>query len=127
MSDDIGKKEQIQILLAEYGTLRAELIQRTWWQMQMITVSGTITMLIFGFIIAGHIVAGAALLVIGAISLTFALTAIDRDSRILVGHVINLERRINDLGGGEFLTWETQHGLLAVSLGRRLVQALKGT
>ena len=123
---ELGIKEQLQILLEEYNTLRAELIQRTSWQMQMATVTGSAIVVTSGFVISGNVIGGVLLLCLAAIALTFGVFAIHRDTRMIAKHMQDLEEKINDLAGKRLLTWERDHGILAVGLLERFRRTLAG-
>ena len=49
MDSQAGQEKRIQILFAEYRALRAEVIQRGSWLIQICTVAGTVTIAIVGF------------------------------------------------------------------------------
>src|SRR5690242_14595050 len=95
-NEDFTKRDQQQILLAEYNTLRAEILQRSSWQIQMWTVAGAQIIVILGFaIIYNHIYAGVILLFIATLIVAGGLLYNDQDIQIIASHVRTLETRIN--------------------------------
>lgn len=126
---EFTNREQAQILLAEYNTLRAEILQRSTWQIQMWTVAGAQVVVILGFaIIYDHIYAGVILLAIATLLVAGGLLYNDQDIRIVAAHVRTLEERINTLVGDELLSWERKvGGLAAISYGERLKRLFSGT
>jgi hypothetical protein len=128
VNEDFSQKDQIQVLLAEYNTLRAETIQRGSWQIQMWTVAGAQTVVILGFtIIYNHIYAGITLLGIATLVVSIGLLYNDQDIRIIAAHIRTLETRINTLAGEELLSWERKvGGLAAIGYGERLRRLFSG-
>jgi hypothetical protein len=117
--------EQTTILLAEYATLRAEIIQRSSSEYQIYTVSGTIFVAIVGTSLAIHSASTCiGLTAILSALVTVALRFIDYSTRQTAARLQELEQTINGLAGRELLVWESRHGLLAVGYGPRWRQVL---
>jgi hypothetical protein len=130
MKERFSKRDQIQILLAEYNTLRAEIIQKGIAQIQMLTVTGTAVVAILGFaIVYNAIYAGAILLIVALILMSFGILYNHQDIGIIATHVRKLEARINNLIGHELLSWEGKSGggLEAISHGERLRRLFAGS
>jgi hypothetical protein len=126
MSGADEKKQEIQILLAEYNTLRAEIIQRGSWQIQMWSVAGTVTVALLGFAVAYGAIWQSILLLLFAIGL-FAggILYNDQDIRFIAARVRELELEINTLAGRELLVWEGRGGLAAIGYGERIKKLIK--
>jgi hypothetical protein len=128
IDDQLGTRDRIQVVLAEYTSLRAEITQRGSWQIQMSTVGGTVTVAIFGYMFAYQAVyAGVFLLFFTAILLIVGLAYNEREVRTIVIHLRLLEERINKLAREELLTWELRSGILSVGYGERLRRFFAGT
>ena len=111
MNAQSSVKDQIQLLLVEYNTLRAEILRRSSWQIQMWIVAVAQATVILGFaIVYIYIYAGAILLFIATLPFVFGLFYNDQDIRIIAAHLRTLEARINALAGSELLTWERKVG-----------------
>ena len=111
MNAQSSVKDQIQLLLVEYNTLRAEILRRSSWQIQIWIVAVAQATVILGFaIVYVYIYAGAILLFIATLPFVFGLFYNDQDIRIITAHLRTLEARINALAGSELLTWERKVG-----------------
>ena len=126
--DNLTKRDKSQILIAEYNTLRAEILQRSSWQIQMWTVAGAQVVVILGFaIIYSHIYAGVIMLCITTLIVGWSLLYNDQDMRIIAHHVRALEVQINALADDELLSWERERGgLAAIGYGERLKRLFSG-
>src|SRR3984893_7165521 len=115
MKEETTTRDQIRILLAEYNTLRAEIIQRGSWQIQMWSVAGTVTVALLGFAVVYGAIWQSILLLLFAISL-FAggILYNDQDIRFIAARVRELELEINQLAGRELLVWEGRSGLAVI-------------
>jgi hypothetical protein len=104
----IGPKEKIQILLAEYNTLRAEILTRTSNGFQVVAVAVALIALLLQkkeldhqfWIAVGIFVFGAV--VCGWIT----VSAIGGAAR----RIVVIEKAVNSLAGDTLLVWETIHG-----------------
>lgn len=113
------EKDKILVMLEEYKSIRAELLQRNTVMNQTFTVGGTIA--------AGVIGAGvqlayqygpsalpglASVLLLIAVFVGFAWREIDKEARRANRHLVALEKEINRRAGGEtLLSWESTFGL----------------
>jgi hypothetical protein len=101
----ITDKDKVTILLAEYNTLRAEMIQRYASTYQLFTL-GTATAALVNLVTPVEwkwVVAAAALIILGS-----AFYIIRAGIRHLSAHVRTLEREINRKAKENLLTWESQ-------------------
>lgn len=118
----IGPKEKVTILLAEYNTLRAELLQRNTIFNQFLIVSIPATITIVGLIVANTAYLAAAVAA-GGLALFMAVMAkiLMFDTVRAAKHLRGLEARINSIAGDQLLRWETESGLYKVGTFSRLI------
>lgn len=109
----------VQALLAEYSTLRAEILQRNTVLNQAYIASGSVTIAILGLIFTQSPAIGSALLPILAIYLYAVFRRADRDTKKAAQRVREIERAINHRLGEPLLVWESQEGILAHGYGER--------
>jgi hypothetical protein len=103
--------ENIQILLKEYDTLRAELITRGTQVFQWFALVGVSAAALLAWV-GTHgwsPLFWAALAAFGA-GLAYIRLRIHWDVWHAAAQVRELEKQINDLAGTKLLTWETHHG-----------------
>jgi hypothetical protein len=111
VNTQLSANDQIKLLLVEYNTLRAEILRRSSWQIQMWIVAVAQAVVILGFsVLYNCIYAGIILIVIAAIPFAFGLLYNDQDIRIVAAHLRTLEARINALAGTEIFSWERKVG-----------------
>jgi hypothetical protein len=120
MSDDdspLCRKEQIQVLMSEYNTLRSEILQKATSAFQINGVALSASVVILGAILAALAAGNFYLAVVGAIAVfVFAVPiwilprTVQFSMHELGGHLIEVERAVNDLAGARLLTWETERG-----------------
>lgn len=98
----LRQRDHIDILLKEYETLRAEILNRINHRWQMLSVIGAI----LAFISTQR---GTAFWLGWAIATFLGLLLLISARYIarLAEHISGIERRINALAGVEHLTWET--------------------
>lgn len=127
MSDALLPKEKITVLLAEYSTLRAEVIQRSTWQVQMGVATLAIIGVGAGLMITANIAAGITLTVLAIAGFLVGWKFNDSETMKVVGGTKSLEQRINGLAGEELLSWETRHGLPAEGHAQRVGRFVSGS
>lgn len=121
MAGSLTAQDQVLVLMSEYTSLRAEILQRGSWAIQMSTVAGTMTVAIFGFMfVSGAHVTGLFMLLCTALLLCVGLLYDYRDIRAVVVRLRIVEQMINQLAGQELLNWELRSGLLTVGHLQRL-------
>lgn len=100
-------KEQIQVLLAEYATLRNEVAHRTNNIFQLYPVGAAI----FTFIMGQKLdwLFGIALLA-SALIIGVSTIIAQRDVQIAASRIREIELMVNSLAGEKFLEWETRWG-----------------
>jgi hypothetical protein len=117
----IGAKERLQVLIAEYNTLRAEAIQRNSVLIQIMTVGGTVLTTILTASIAYGSWAIFTLVVVLSNVLLVAYKVIEFDILRFSVRLRALEEEINCRAGERLLIWETEQGLHAVGPEDRVV------
>ena len=129
MNTQFSEKDQVQLLLVEYNTLRAEILQRSSWQIQMWTIAVAQVVVILGFsVIYNYIYAGVILIFIATVPFAFGLLYNDQDIRIIAAHLRTLEARINAIAGIELFSWERKvGGLRPIGYRERLRRLFSGT
>jgi hypothetical protein len=110
MSNPFSHQEQVQILMEEYKTLRAEIIQRMASSFQTWGVAGTASVAISGIVAAYSVPIGALLLIMFFLVIWLAWRVVDYDTRLNAMRLRELETTINELAGTRLLVWETNYG-----------------
>jgi hypothetical protein len=109
--EPLERKEQIQILMEEYKTLRAEIIQRLASMYQIAGIAGTASVTISGIMAFQHsVLLGLILFVFFFLVIWFTQRIIDFDMRMNASRLRELETIVNNLAGTRLLIWETEHG-----------------
>jgi hypothetical protein len=126
----LTSKEKVQILLAEYSTLRTEILQRNSVLNQILTVGGASLLAIISFLFARQeliaLFMGLALLFIVLPCLAiYAIGTVDFDTLAAAQRLREIESAINKMADERLLIWETDNGLYKVGLGRRLDHSIK--
>jgi len=108
---NIQANEEIQILLAEYSSIRDHIIARTNVAIQIITIGAGAVAIITPHIdekpLLSIITIAVTVLAMGIV--TWVVTT---DLKAEATQVRVLEKRINHLAGKRILTWETDHGVV---------------
>lgn len=109
-------KDKIAIVLEEYKTLRAEVLQRTLMLSQIYAVAGTVGAGIIGAMVQYTAIASGTVM-LGALGglVTFATWLIDHEIRAVATRLQEIEAQVNALAGSRLLAWETDHGLQSPS------------
>ena len=107
---ELGEKEKIQIRLAEYNTLRAEIIARTTNAYQVWGLIAVVVIWILQQPVGSTLAIGVTLAVVG---LSFGLWSLTRDVIRAGIRVQEIEREINDRAGEKLLVWENERGGLS--------------
>lgn len=118
----LSAKEQIEILLKEYDTLRAEIIARTTGGYQVISIGAVLFTALLTVVAtrthpAGEVgtkllrstlfwVALGALVVFAGVSMSFTY----RDINLIAGRIQQIEQKVNRLAGVDLLEWESKWG-----------------
>jgi hypothetical protein len=103
----LSSKDQINILLKEYDTLRAEILGRMNHRWQMLGLIGAIVT--FASAQSGAI-AGRAIAGVMAVGLFGLWLNSGRYVARLARRVSDIEKRVNGLAGENLLEWESQGG-----------------
>jgi hypothetical protein len=105
--------EEIEVLLAEYNSLRTELLQRNTTSFQTFGVGGTAFVGIVAYVFTRSILWGSVLTIILFALLWLVLRMFDFDSRNAAARISQLEAAINEKAGSKLLAWESDFGLQA--------------
>lgn len=100
--------DHVSVLLAEYSTLRAEILTRSNHMYQVLIFGGTVLAVIFSFKDL-NTTFWIVLTSVVAIIATFS-AFIGHDTKKASARIRQIERQINDLAGDTLLVWETQWG-----------------
>lgn len=120
------EKDKITIMLEEYRTLRAELLQRNTIMYQIYAISGTIGAATSVIMIQYHAyLAGLVIILALGIWITLTTSIIRYDSRAASTRIRQIEAEINRRSQDTLLCWETQYGLHAAGLRSRIKSALE--
>jgi hypothetical protein len=125
MTDNtIGEKERIQILLAEYNSLRSEILARTTSVYQVAAISALAAIWLLQQQIGKRLLVGGTLAVIG---LSICAWVLARDSMRAALRVQELEKEINRRAGEHLLVWDNEWGGMTTTLwGSRTIRILLG-
>jgi hypothetical protein len=126
--EPIGPKEKLQVLLAEYNTLRAEILTRTSNGFQVTSIIAGLVAILLQWPLGPRFWMGVTLgVVLYICSLWIILSATAK----LAARLRALEQIINVLVGEELLMWERSYGSaqigpygFLVRLARRIGRAL---
>jgi hypothetical protein len=100
---DMEPKDRITILLAEYNTLRAEVLAARVAVAQAIAIGAPLSVALLS---AGYYSVAATVLIIVVL---FAIWN-DQNTRAFTCRIRSLESSINETAGQRLMLWETDHG-----------------
>ena len=111
---DEQERQKITILLAEYNTLRAEIIAAKGSAWQAVSLIVPVIVAIVGFYVSTTMhptfsIVGSGVGFIVVIIL-FAVWGVDMSTRKFAGRLRELEDDINRRAGERLLLWENEHG-----------------
>jgi hypothetical protein len=106
-SGHTSNEQKIQILMAEYQSLRAEVLQRNTVLNQTIAAFGTLAVPIIAYVFFKSLLVGLALLAAAPTTVFVTWFIVDRQTRVLARRLRELERSINEKAGEQLLRWET--------------------
>jgi hypothetical protein len=121
--DNFSGPQVANLLLAEYGTLRAEAVAKGALQFQVVAAGATATVATVGLIVqrSGSLDnAGGTLILFGmlASAIIFPIgffNVLTRDVERLSGRISEIELTLNKLSGRDLLIWEHTQGILTQS------------
>lgn len=119
-------QDEITILLAEYATLRDELLQRNTMLNQMFAIAGTIGTAVVGLAVTSLWAVSIVLLLASPIPLVFFATMLRFDTYAAGTRIREIEVAINEIAGRRLLVWETDHGRQVVGILDRIRWTLSG-
>jgi hypothetical protein len=105
--EPIGPKERLQVLLAEYNTLRSEILTRTSNGFQVTSISAGLIAILLQWPLGVRLWMG---LTLGVVLCACCLWIILSATAKLAARLRALEQIINDLVEEELLTWERSYG-----------------
>jgi uncharacterized membrane protein len=106
-SEPVGAKEKLQVLLAEYNTLRAEILTRTSNGFQVTSIGASLVAILLQWPLGLRFWLGLGLgLTLCGCCLWIILSATAK----LEARLRTLEQAINDHVGEELMTWERSYG-----------------
>ena len=111
--DKLSNKDRVLIILEEYKTLRAEILQKTTIINSLYVAAGTALLTIVGVsVVSGSLLAGLILIPLLLILIIGASLLFHHDLVKISIHLKALERDINLRADGDpLLMWETKSGL----------------
>jgi hypothetical protein len=107
------QKDRIQILLAEYSAMRAEILARTGYGFQIASVALVGMTWFLQQTLTGKPWWFWLLMVLVACGFLLAIHTNTRDLKRAAKHVRRLEHEINSRAFEQLLVWETAHGMLS--------------
>jgi O-antigen ligase len=120
----IGEKERVQILLAEYSSLRAEILARTTSVYQVAAISALAAIWLLQQPFGKRLLVGGILAVVG---LSICAWVLARDSMRAALRVQELETEINRRAGEHLLVWDNEWGGMTTPLwGSRIIRSILG-
>jgi hypothetical protein len=114
--------DQLQILLHEYDSLRAEILERNTVLVQVCVTIGVLSVAVI--IWEQNVAKTVAFLVLFACVSWGAFKFVEFDTLAASGRLQEIERKINTTVGEPVLTWEAEHGWSKVGLSPRLKHLL---
>lgn len=96
-------KDRVTILLAEYNTLRAEVLAARAAVVQAIGIGAPVSV---GLLAGGYYSLSLIVLVVVVLSSIWN----DQNTRAFTARLRDLEKAINERAGERLLLWETDHG-----------------
>jgi membrane protein implicated in regulation of membrane protease activity len=118
--------DQITVLLAEYSSLRDELIELNTNQNQTfgtgaVLIAGALALIPGEWWLAGIIFSGLVVIFLAFFSAMLRYNTDDAAARVR-----DIESAVNEIAGKQLLVWETTRGLNAVSYRDRVRVVLRG-
>jgi hypothetical protein len=118
-------KDKISIILEEYKSLRAEILQRTTMLNQTYAVAGTVAAGILGAMVQYRAISAGVAMIAALIALVvFATWLIDDAIRIVAFRLRQIESEINALAEHRLLVWETEYGMEGNNKSQRIFDAV---
>lgn len=102
-----SNEQKIQILMAEYQTLRAEVLQRNTVLNQTLAAFGTLAVPIIAVVLSRSLIVGFALLLGAPCTVFTTWLIVDRQTRVLAQRLREIEQEINTKAGETLLRWES--------------------
>jgi hypothetical protein len=119
-------KEMADILLAEYSTLRDELLQRNTVLNQTFAIGSAVVAAALSLLSSPIWAVGLILILVLPAPLTFFALMLQYDTEQAARRLREIESAVNELAGKELLVWETRNGILSISYIDRMKIVLSG-
>ena len=107
---EVGVKEKIQILLAEYGALRAQMLQRNTLINQSVAGAATLLAAVLSLAVTGHVRVAVILAVVLLVPLLFVFRLNESDMLVTAKRLAELTEEINKRAGEILLKTENSAG-----------------
>jgi len=117
MVEPLTNFSKVQVLLAEYAALRAEVLSRSAQKFQVHTLTGTAVIAIFGLT---GLLKAISLTFLTLVLAAFGLRMLDLVTRRLAARLREIETAVNELAGETLLRWENESGVGPLSYSERL-------
>jgi hypothetical protein len=111
--------ESISILMEEYKSLRAEILQRNTVLNNFLTVSVVATVSLFVYMWKENFLIAVLLLIVLANVIFVVFKCVEFDTLAAAARVREIEGHVNSKAKERLLLWETDHGLYTVGYGDR--------
>jgi hypothetical protein len=121
MVEPLTSFSKIQVLLAEYAALRAEVLSRSAQKFQVQTLAGTALVAIVGLT---GLLSAISLILLTILLTALGLRLLDQITRRLAARLREIETSVNGLAGETLLRWENESGVGPISYGERLKDIL---
>lgn len=124
--DALSRIEKIQILMEEYKTLRAEILQHHSSGFQIYGVAGSAAVAITVLASAYSIVAGFILFLIFPLAIWFVAKNAEFSVREAALQLREIEHQVNELAEDTLLRWETERGGIWPEVRERRIRHIFG-
>jgi hypothetical protein len=124
----VTEADKIQILLAEYTSLRDEVMQRDSSLNQFLIYGAISIVAIIGFMIQypSATAASVTLLLLDGALVFFGFKMIEFDVLRIATRLLEIEKLVNERAGEQLLVWESTHGIARQGYRYRVRHALYG-
>ena len=106
----ISPRDEIAILLAEYGTLRDELLQRNTILNQTFFIAATLGAALIGLLLTSLWVLAVVLIIFSPIPILITTLLIRFDTYKAAARIRDIESAVNKIANKRLLIWETDNG-----------------
>lgn len=122
----ISPQDEIVILLAEYGSLRNELLQRNTILNQTFFIAATLGAALIGLLLTSLWWLAVVLMIFSPVPILFTTLLIRFDTYKAAVRVREIENTINAIAKKRLLVWETDNGRYKVGPLKRIKWVMSG-